>query len=187
MPRVPLHYKTFALLLGLMALTPVYGHQFSAQVTRVLDGDTVDVRMRNHHKLRVRLAAIDAPESAQLYGDRAKEQLAELVEGQTVEVIWFKRDRYGRALGRLVRNGTDINLVQIQTGMAWHYRVGWKSAKNLDLETYALAENAARAAKRGLWRQSHPQEPADFRRNHNRKFAAADQTTGKKKPAYFGE
>ncbi len=40
-------------------------------------------------------------------------------------VIWGshnQRDRYGRIVGKLVKNGRDINLKQVKDGFAWHYK-----------------------------------------------------------------
>ena len=33
-----------------------------------------------------------------------------------------KRDRYGREVGLVLVNGRDVNLIQVERGMAWHYK-----------------------------------------------------------------
>jgi endonuclease YncB( thermonuclease family) len=52
-------------------------------------------------QINVRLAGIDAPERAQSFGERSKQNLARLVAGKAVEVRWHKRDRYGRMVGQI--------------------------------------------------------------------------------------
>ena len=41
---------------------------------------------------------------------------------KTVNVETEKRDRYGRQIGKVLVNGQDVNLVQVERGMAWFYR-----------------------------------------------------------------
>jgi len=43
---------------------------------------------------KIRLAGIDAPESSQAFGNRAKQALAEKVGGKTIEVVQQSKDRY---------------------------------------------------------------------------------------------
>lgn len=47
-----------------------------------------------------RLAEIDAPESHQPFGTRAKQALSELVFGKSVRVVVVDIDWYGRTVGR---------------------------------------------------------------------------------------
>lgn len=50
------------------------------------DGDTVIVLTTNKQQIKIRLAGIDAPESRQAFGQRAKQALSDQVFGQTVGV-----------------------------------------------------------------------------------------------------
>jgi endonuclease YncB( thermonuclease family) len=68
-------------------------------VVAVSDGDTITVLDETSQRHVIRLMAIDAPEKAQAFGQKAKESLANLVFKKYVSVTWFKRDRYGRTLG----------------------------------------------------------------------------------------
>ena len=56
---------------------------------------------------RIRLSGIDAPEKAQPYGQRSKENLSRLVFKKEVRVEWQKRDRYGRILGKVMVQPSD--------------------------------------------------------------------------------
>jgi endonuclease YncB( thermonuclease family) len=55
----------------------------------------------------VRLAGIDTLEKGQPLGQVAKNHLSSLVNGQTVKVNYYKRDRYGRIVGKVLANGAD--------------------------------------------------------------------------------
>lgn len=61
-------------------------------------------------------------------------------------------------------DGHDVNLEQVRAGMAWWYRQYAKEQTPADRQLYELAENDARAAKRGLWADSQPVPPWEFRR-----------------------
>jgi endonuclease YncB( thermonuclease family) len=45
-----------------------------------------------------------------------------MVFDKTVNVETEKRDRYGRQIGKVLVDGQDVNLVQVERGMAWFYR-----------------------------------------------------------------
>lgn len=86
-------------------------------VTRVIDGDTVDVTGGD----RVRLIGIDSPEKGQCGFTEAQQALASMVEGKAVKLIPGARtdtDRYGRLLRYIEIDGIDANLRMIQQGHA---------------------------------------------------------------------
>ncbi len=76
-----------------------------------------------------------------------------------------KRDKYGRQIGKVLVNGRDVNLVQVERGMAWFYRQYQREQSPNDQRLYEAAEDAARAGKRGLWRDADPVPPWVSRRN----------------------
>lgn len=111
------------------------------RVVGVSDGDTITVLVDNHDRLKVRLAGIDAPEKSQPFGSVSKKSLSDQVFGKTVNIESNKKDRYGRFLGRVIFNGTDVCLEQIRAGMAWHYkRYSNEQSESLRRE-YADAES----------------------------------------------
>ena len=67
----------------------------------VTDGDTIKVLV-NRNAVTVRLEGIDAPESGQSFGSKAKEALAKMVAGKTVTVRKTGTDKYGRTLGIVI-------------------------------------------------------------------------------------
>jgi endonuclease YncB( thermonuclease family) len=63
------------------------------KVVGVSDGDTITVLDDQKRQHKIHLIGIDAPESNQDYGSRAKQSLSDLVFGKTVTVTNSKRDR----------------------------------------------------------------------------------------------
>ena len=106
---------------------------------------------------------IDAPESGQAFGQVAKQHLSTLVFGQDVLVIWSKVDRYGRLVGTVIRGEVNANLEQVRAGLAWYFRQYASDVAPEHRPVYAAAEVGARAAKVGLWRDSNPKPPWEFR------------------------
>ena len=121
----------------------------------------LDDAKRQH---KIRLSGIDAPEKNQAFGQRSKESLSDLVFAKTVDVETDKVDRYGRRVGKIWVNGIDANLEQIKRGMAWHYKQYAREQSKEDQREYAEAEDEAREAKRGLWKDVEPVAPWEFRR-----------------------
>lgn len=58
-------------------------------------------------QFKIRLAAIDAPEKAQAFGQRGKEQLSDICYGKQASVTVVDTDRYGRTVGEVVCDGTN--------------------------------------------------------------------------------
>ena len=147
------------------------------RVTRIADGDTLTVLDADQVQHRVRLAGIDAPERAQPFGERSKQNLARLVAGKPVEVRWHKRDRYGRVVGQVwvispdarcqgagCPKTLDAGLTQVTVGLAWHYKRYAGEQSEEDRERYGFAEEEARARRAGLWREVEPVAPWEWRR-----------------------
>jgi endonuclease YncB( thermonuclease family) len=141
------------------------------RVVAVADGDTITVLTADRVRERIRLAGIDAPESRQAFGTAAKQRLSALVFGTEVQVEFEKRDRYGRIVGRVLREGRDASLALIESGHAWHYRRYAAEQSPADRAAYAQAEGTARADRRGLWAEAAPLAPWEWR-GERRQLAA---------------
>ena len=151
-----------ALVLALCMVPGLVLADFEGRVVRVSDGDTVSV-LREHpdgskEQVRVRLASIDAPESRQAFGTRARQQLAELVFDRQVLVQEQGRDRWGRVIGVLQVDGNNANQAMVRAGMAWAYR------QYLNDSTMVRIEIGAKRAGRGLWVDKDAVAPWEFRR-----------------------
>lgn len=149
--------------LCLAVAAPIRAQSLTGKVIKVADGDTVTVLDANNHQERIRFQGIDAPESAQAFGNVSKENVARLVFGKTIIVEYAKRDKYGRIVGKILLDGKDINLEQLRAGMAWFYRFYENELSEADRKAYAAAEAEAKASKRGLWKDASPTPPWEFR------------------------
>ena len=129
-------------------------------VVAVSDGDTLEARCGQagaYQQISIRLAEIDAPEKRQPYGQRSKLALSALCFGAWATIWPLSRDRYGRTVARLECRGKDANAEQVRQGMAWAF-----TRYQTDPEIKRL-EEGARAARVGLWRDSAPQAPWEWR------------------------
>ena len=130
--------------------------------TKVSDGDTIHVVTDGNVKFKVRLDRIDAPEKDQPYGKESTAYLTSLIRGKAVRVEWQKKDQYGRVLGIVFLDKTDVNLKMVETGNAWHYSYFDKTP------AYAAAESAAKEQKLGLWASDNVVSPYEWRKNKRR-------------------
>lgn len=138
---------TLARLSALLCGSPSLAAELYGCAVGVSDGDTITVLEAEQVTHKVRLSGIDAPEKAQPFGERAKQQLSDWVYQATVRVIHDKTDRYGRIVGKVTLNGEDVNIQMIHAGLAWHYKAYEHEQPALDRVTYPVAElNARRKA-----------------------------------------
>jgi micrococcal nuclease len=162
------HFPFFVrpLLFLLLAVT-VHAAEITGKVVSVSDGDTITVLTAAKEQVKVRLYGIDAPESKQAFGNRAKQELSGLVFGKVAAVEVKQKDRYGRTVGLVNVNGVPVNEEMVRLGFAWWYRDYAKRDVGL-----AKAEVEAKTAKRGLWADKAPVPPWEFRRNESATRAA---------------
>jgi endonuclease YncB( thermonuclease family) len=154
-----------ATLLALQLLLPPASRadQLAGRIVGVIDGDTVELLTPGKDLVRVRLSGIDAPEKGQPFGQVAKRTLAGLVFDRPVLVDGTKRDRYGRLVGKVLLDGTDVNLEMVSRGLAWHFKRYEREQPVTDRANYARAEAVARAAHLGLWLNRKAVAPWDYR------------------------
>jgi endonuclease YncB( thermonuclease family) len=133
------------------------------KVVNVADGDTLTVLDDKKTQHKIRLQGIDAPEKSQPFGQKSKQSLSQLVHSKMVTVEFEKKDKYGRTVGKVLLNDTDVCLEQIKLGMAWHYKKYASEQPKTDREIYAQAEQLAKSQAIGLWRDKNPMPPWDFR------------------------
>lgn len=160
--RTLLSTKT-AFALFLVAFTNwVTADTITGRVVAIADGDTITVLDAGNQQHKIRLAGIDAPEKKQPFGERSRQSLAALVFGKTVSVEWRKKHRE-RLIGKVMVNGLDANLEQINAGMAWWYEKYRKVQSEHDQYLYSAHEAGAKAKGIGLWRDPDPVAPWDWR------------------------
>jgi endonuclease YncB( thermonuclease family) len=164
----PSHYLKPLLFLAVgmwPALLAFPGYaDITGEVVRVADGDTITVLDSTNTQHKIRLTGIDAPERGQPFGTVSRDHLSSLLAGKQVQVLSDRRDRYGRVLGKVILNGVDVNLAQLNAGMAWWYRYYAESQPPEDRTSYELAEDTARAGSFGLWSEPDAIPPYDWRK-----------------------
>lgn len=157
-PRHLAHFFLFLLLAGVVLhYAPRYissesSESYVGQVVGIADGDTFTLVV-DRRQVKIRLAEIDTPERGQAFGTRAKQALSELAYGKEARVVVVDVGRYGRTVGRVYVNGTDVNAELVRQGYAWVYRKYAEGPKLYELE------DEARKAERGLWAHPGPIPP----------------------------
>jgi endonuclease YncB( thermonuclease family) len=134
-----------------------YPYELRGQVIAIADGDTITL-LHDRQSWRLRLNGIDAPESGQDFGQRARQYLAGLIHGKTVLAIITDKDRYGRLLGDIYIDTRHVNAEMVRAGYAWHYKAYSGDAALAALET------EARSAGTGLWSAGNAVPPWEYRR-----------------------
>lgn len=132
---------------------------------RVIDGDTIEIAGQ-----RVRLHAIDAPESDQTCKDTSgsiwdcgawvTREARALFEGKPAKCMEHDVDRYGRIVATCRIDGIDMGATLVTSGLAFAYR-------RYGLE-YDLAEKGAAVAGCTPPRSSRQPHSAPQRANRNR-------------------
>jgi micrococcal nuclease len=132
----------------------------NAVVTKVVDGDTMDVLFDNGEEARIRFLGVNTPETvdprkeAECFGAEASAFTKELLAGERVllseDPMADERDKYGRLLRNIyLKDGTDVNALLVESGYAYAY-LSFPLDKERKAELKQL-ENEAKEAERGLW------------------------------------
>lgn len=140
------------------------GRSLPGRVLRVVDGDSLVLDVRGS-QYRIDLAGIDAPELNQPWGPAAGERLRRLLAGAFVVVEVQGGEGTALSGGIRLRN-RDPALQLLEEGLAWSLfreSAGGDSADDRP-NPYLAAEQAARAARLGLWSEPMPIPPWEWRR-----------------------
>ncbi|WP_375088301.1 thermonuclease family protein [Peribacillus sp. RS7] len=134
------------------------GRTFTAEIVRVVDGDTVKIKMPNGNEETVRLLLVDTPETVhpskpvQPFGPEASKFTKDLMpEGSKVEVETGigERDKYGRLLAYFYVDGKMVNKLLLEKGLA---RVAYVYAPNTKyLDELEDMQKQAQKEEIGIW------------------------------------
>ena len=171
---------TKSLIIILLLLLPVCGfakdiiRTIEGTVTKVSDGDTIHVTDNLGTKVKVRFYGLDAPETeksnkkthivskpGQPYGEEAFEALRGKIYRKHVRLEVTDIDKYKRSVAIVWLNNRNINKEMIAEGWAWAYK------QYLDApyaSEFIQLEEQARSQHLGLWKQSNPEPPWEFRK-----------------------
>ena len=100
-------------------------YRYKVYVTRVVDGDTVDVDVdlgfgMIYKKQRVRMMGIDTPESRtrdleeKFYGKASKANLKRILKDQEIQMVSHDKGKFGRILGELFIGDSSYSINQQQ-------------------------------------------------------------------------
>lgn len=125
-------------------------------VSRVVDGDTIEVEMPNGRTEDVRYIGVDTPETVDpsepvgCFGPKASHFNQGLVEGRRVRLRFDqeRRDYYGRLLAYVYLGSRFVNAELLRRGLARAIYYSPNGAHRYQFE--AIARRAGRAG-RGLW------------------------------------
>lgn len=156
----PLILVTVALLNAFPAAL-VSAEQLSGTVISVPDGDSLVVQSQGV-KTRVRMFGVDAPEKDQPFAADSRAFSKSRLRHQRVNVEVKRRDHYGRVVGVVrLADGTIFQEELLKKGYAWVYR---RYTAN---PLYIAAEQNAKRRRLGLWQETSPTPPWEYRRSHN--------------------
>jgi endonuclease YncB( thermonuclease family) len=151
------------LALGGIPPLPSSAGEVAVGIASVVDGDTIEI-----HGERIRLFGIDAAETRQSCedasgkpyrcGQQAALALADRINQKSIRCEGRTRDRYGRLVAICYLGDEDLDAWLVSQGLALAFR------KYSTL--YVPEEDAARAAKRGLWAGSF-EEPWEWRKGQH--------------------
>lgn len=132
---------------------------------KVEDADTITIQnMRGDRNLKIRLAGIDAPETAhenraaQPYAEEAKRIATEMIsKAKDVRIITQPGDStYGRQVAMVYADGVNVNLELLKRGAAAYLPYKGKSKPQIyNQKAFEEAQERAYASKRGMWRESY--------------------------------
>ena len=134
-----------------------------ATLVSVGDGDTIRVTTAKGQKVTIRMACIDAPETAQgESGTQATLVLKQLLGAGGLEIRPQTVDRYGRTVVEVYAGGRNVNLEMVRMGMAYAYR---QYLSECDENAYLGAEAQAEQYRQGVWRWGNEVKPWEFRKS----------------------
>jgi len=136
--------------------TPILNDSYL--VSRVVDGDTIDVFMFGENK-RIRIIGINTPEAVdprrevECFGPEASNYAKELLKNKYVRLeidnSQDNKDKYGRLLRHIIlSDGRNFAELMVAGGYAREYT--YRKASKYQKE-YILAESEAKSSKLGMW------------------------------------
>lgn len=143
------------LVFASLLILPVFAQNYT--VTRVIDGDTIEIRSGSNVPITVRLIGVDTPETVhpnkpvEQFGKEAAEFLRKTLEGKQVRVsadtIGDTVDQYGRRLYYVYVDGILVNELIIKEGYGHAYTKYPFTKRN----AFVTAQETAMDARKGLW------------------------------------
>jgi micrococcal nuclease len=121
----------------------------SATVTRVIDGDTVEIEGERS----VRLTGISAPELKEKYGEQVKVYLESKVLNQQITLEYekgYEHDRFNRLNSYIFLNNENLNIDLVKQGYA-KVVIYEKRRKLIYQDQLLKAQDEAKENKLNIW------------------------------------
>lgn len=131
-----------------------------AYVVKIIDGDSLVVKLDSGKKTQFRLYGIDAPEYGQRYSQSPKIYLQKNILHKNIEYTQITKDKYKRHIVVARYKGKTINEELVKKGYVWVYP---RYCKKRVCKKWKNLEKRARARKNGLWRDASPTAPWKWR------------------------
>jgi endonuclease YncB( thermonuclease family) len=156
-------YLVFVSLLTMLyCALPAQANTLQAVVVEVNDGKTITVE-NTGRRIKVVLKAAESPEKDQPYGDVARLHLAGFVLNRRVVVEYTGLGAGALLIAKVFCDDRDIGLQMIRDGVAWFDR-NYESELGAQAQRlYADSDQAARSEHRGIWQDSAPVPPWEWR------------------------
>ena len=145
----------------------VMAYSMSGRVLRVDNGNTVTIVDANNVQHTVKLQDVQAPDLGHPSGIQSQRSLQGMVGGRHVTIDYDPKTGYGAPTGRVYLGGEDINLKQVEQGMAKYRSSGLAGDKDKQTQQqYEAAQEQAKKKERGIWYvpSKRPGAPAYERR-----------------------
>jgi micrococcal nuclease len=142
--------------LPLVALVACGGGVDTATVTRIIDGDTIELEGGE----RIRYLMVNTPETTggknECYGSNAVTFNTDLVLGKEVELRYDveKTDQFDRTLAWVTVDGMEVNRLIIERGFGCVLHIPPNGDDRAD--EFEMLEQTARLSMRGLWGVCNP-------------------------------
>ena len=163
----------------------------NAKVIRVIDGDTIEVKLSNGKRETVRFILVDTPETkhprmgVQPCGPEATAFIKRMLPaGSTVklELDVQERDKYGRLLAYVYKGGKSVQKALLAEGLA---KVAVYPPNVKYVDEYRAIEAKAKAAKKGIWadepcskKDGNDTKPSDGNKGDDDKQSGDDDKKG---------
>jgi len=150
------------ILIIISSYAPIIG-----EVTRIIDGDTIEMHADNGAYMTIRLHGIDSPDKCQNQFEEAKQYATQMLLSKKVKFYQTGTDQYGRFVGEIYIDanntidefGVWFNAAIVGSGYAWH----WPRYSNS--QQLASLQLVAKRFKLGVWQESDPVPPWEFRKS----------------------
>ena len=174
------------LLVPLLFLSVAQADVFQCKVHNIIDGDRLICLDAQQQQVTILLANVDAPEIGQAYGEQAKQILSERIKDKTINFLAVNPELFCTRAQDMDKKGwicadvglegyltepeisnpeQSVNYQMIEQGHAW---LAPSPIHLLGMTVYHKAEHDAQEGKKGLWADTDPVAPWQWREKNSK-------------------